>query len=490
MFKMNIYLLYPFFVCTLPIHTFYAQNIAEIPSRHYIKALLTYICIITLGYGGLFLLSKNATLSALLFTFNFFAIMKGNMLFINIYSKYKRTLILYKIRFIFMYLLICSCTSFLIYLSEKFMNLNFLNALLFYISTFFTFFIIIDLLEKNVENKKSITKHKIQIRKKSQNITDEKKKITYPDIYHIILDAHSGFAVDEYCDHRFKSALKERGFHIYADHMSNYKITHLSMPSMFNLDYIDNFITDTDKYGFSTAWPFYANSIVINTFRKKGFNFNFITNKGLEPMFCDALEQGDYQHKNKEYNSLLSFLQFNSLIAVFKKTKSSHSATNDLLRPINAFNNLKVKENSQYNLLHLLAPHYPYFFDENGKRINPSNYLNDAYYFTYLKYINKKTIKMIDNIKKKMKPNSLIILHSDHGLHTTPIKPYNILSAAYFPNKEDYSCLPEKTTLVNIFRCIMNKYFDGHYELLENKFYNHNPRSFEIEEIQEDFLNP
>ena len=47
------------------------------------------------------------------------------------------------------------------------------------------------------------------------------------------------------------------------------------------------------------------------------------------------------------------------------------------------------------------------------------------------------------------------------------IRGFNNISALYFPDKEIE--IPEKLSLVNIFRIFFNEYFDTHYEILEDR---------------------
>ncbi|GBF23414.1 hypothetical protein tpqmel_0818 [Candidatus Gastranaerophilus sp. (ex Termes propinquus)] len=117
--------------------------------------------------------------------------------------------------------------------------------------------------------------------------------------------------------------------------------------------------------------------------------------------------------------------------------------------------------------MHLLAPHIPFVFGENGEIVSEKNHYNNNFYLPYLKFVHKEVVKLIDFIKTNMKENSVIIIHGDHGYMLR----YNTLMSVYLPDKDKCSrdFLPEDSTAVNFFRCLLNKLFGCNYELLENE---------------------
>ena len=68
-------------------------------------------------------------------------------------------------------------------------------------------------------------------------------------------------------------------------------------------------------------------------------------------------------------------------------------------------------------------------------------------------------------------------MYSDHGYREEidqanltdkdMIRAFNVISAVYFPDKD--VDLPEKLSLVNLYRIFFNTYFDTDYEILEDK---------------------
>ena len=54
--------------------------------------------------------------------------------------------------------------------------------------------------------------------------------------------------------------------------------------------------------------------------------------------------------------------------------------------------------------------------------------------------------------------------------------------AVHYPDEQIKNILPENGTLVNFFRCILNKYFGTDFEILEDKFYDSNITDFIVYE--------
>lgn len=97
------------------------------------------------------------------------------------------------------------------------------------------------------------------------------------------------------------------------------------------------------------------------------------------------------------------------------------------------------------------------------------------------------SIKAIDKIQKN-NPDSIIILHSDHGIMENEYR-YRILSTIYIPDRYSNSInLPERLTLVNLFRYIINGLFEEKLSIKEDKFFHMDyPQSSKIEAINNQF---
>ena len=111
-------------------------------------------------------------------------------------------------------------------------------------------------------------------------------------------------------------------------------------------------------------------------------------------------------------------------------------------------------------------PHYPFYFDRNGKR-NSLNLLVDSAqynpekYIEYLQYSNKKFIQLIDEILLKSEKPSVIIFMSDHGFREfNSEKKYHFMTmnSIYLPGGQ-YQGFYKGMSNVNQFRVLLNTIF-------------------------------
>jgi len=140
---------------------------------------------------------------------------------------------------------------------------------------------------------------------------------------------------------------------------------------------------------------------------------------------------------------------------------------------------------------HILAPHRPFIFGENGEKLEPdgkfsfgdgTKYIGkDKYvekYRNQLIFVNKKIQMAINKIISKSSEPPIIILQADHGsglywcrLDKIAFKErMSILNAYYLPGSGDKE-LYDGITPVNTFRVIFNHYFGTDLEILEDKCY-------------------
>jgi hypothetical protein len=145
--------------------------------------------------------------------------------------------------------------------------------------------------------------------------------------------------------------------------------------------------------------------------------------------------------------------------------------------------------------MHILVPHPPFVFDENGNAVDPPRAysLADADEFhgsreEYWKgyraqviYINGKVLEAVDAILKKSKQPPIILIMGDHG----PGSMFNYdvnnpgcvwersrnLYAIYLPGHKADQTLYPSISPVNTFRVIFNTYFGTDLPLLEDRTY-------------------
>lgn len=475
-----MYNLFPLILCLIPVHSFYAQNIGEISFKNYIDAIIKLLLLIIGGVYVFDLFTSNINSANLLFSLTFFALIKAGYLFLSMFSQYQRSL--KKVRYLFsgIYLFVLVIVLVLLYyLFLLYPTVSVLiSKLTFGISCFISFFILLDIVNKlislkNISNKAEQEDFQLDEEFKIEDINIE----DCPDIYHIILDAHSGFNNLKYSDEYFKMELEKRGFHIYNDVRSNYNFTAMSFSSFLNFNYVDAFFPESEQPAqIKKMWAYYEKSQLFKILKKIGYKFVCVYSYCfLRAMNHSYIEKNDFINKilhmnNPIINLMIVFSLFN--ILELRDFKLCFNDTNLILSIFNSAC-LKTYNQPTFYYMHLLAPHYPYLKDENGNKIPFSEQSNSRYYMTYQKYINKQFLRNIDTIKRKMKKNSLVLLHSDHSISFDGNlnNSYKILFAVYSPKEELKTCIPDNSTLVNMYRYVFNKLFNSNFEILSNRYF-------------------
>jgi len=131
---------------------------------------------------------------------------------------------------------------------------------------------------------------------------------------------------------------------------------------------------------------------------------------------------------------------------------------------------------------HLLLPHYPFMFAENGSINDPIYYYNWNYYLGNYKFTINLAQKMVNDILENADPDHppIIILQSDHGARNILVAARNgvqlenfpeeykrdILNAMYLPGY-DISQLPQDMNPMNTFPIIFNHYFNADIPLVK-----------------------
>jgi hypothetical protein len=133
-------------------------------------------------------------------------------------------------------------------------------------------------------------------------------------------------------------------------------------------------------------------------------------------------------------------------------------------------------QSPKFVYVHLMLPHVPFMFDENGNVIDQQQFLNWENYLGNYKFAMSVAEKLVSNIMAGSKPGRtpVIILQSDHGArnkdtgNTTgeglPNYPEefktNIMFALYLPGY-DTSTIPQDVNPINTFPIVFNDLFNA-----------------------------
>ena len=317
-----------------------------------------------------------------------------------------------------------------------------------------------------------------------------------PDVYYIILDGYAREDVLKsllgFDNSQFIRWLKDRGFYVAENSAANYPITHFSLASSLNLDYMDQVAAclppDSDS-----QLPYYEliqNNLAGRIFRSQGYRFiHFATNfRATED--SQIADEVIRRYPSWMQNEFIEVLVRNSALRPFgPKVAEIH---------LNAFERLSdvpQQRGPKFVFTHFVLPHPPYVFDQDGNirqdvlldldfRHRTQEPQDRIHYVNQLIFTNKKIMETIDAILANSRQKPVILLQSDHGSRflfggTPRALPkreaflrerFPVLNAYYFPSELPCEIYPSISP-VNSFRVVFNHLFGTDYELLEDRHY-------------------
>jgi hypothetical protein len=321
---------------------------------------------------------------------------------------------------------------------------------------------------------------------------------TRPDIYYIILDGYGrADALEEiygYDNSAFIDFLSSRGFYMASQSQSNYIHTAISLTSSLNMSYYQGFPD------FQIRYPIFQRLISESQARiflkKQGYRFvSFAT-----PTYFSNIPDADTFLTFSKVDSHSAYLESQimpgSLAAIPLEagliSPGGQSYRDFQLQVVDTFDklgNLPTLPGQKFVFAHIMLPHPPYVFNQNGPITPDKPYIlmgftNSAEsrieYINQLIYLNSLLEKAIDAILKSSPTPPVIILQGDHGPGTyftskskdlTCLKErVSILNAYYLPGF-DHNLLYTTITPVNTFRLVFNQYFGTQFNLLVDKTY-------------------
>jgi hypothetical protein len=312
-------------------------------------------------------------------------------------------------------------------------------------------------------------------------LVEKTKEKNLPDIYYIILDEYAGteslkhnFGFD---NSNFYDHLTKKGFFISSNSYSNYPYTLLSIPSSLNMQYLDfNNNMNESKKLMSQIRYITDNNLVMKNLSENGYYMTSFF-AGKEAIGNDDLI--DEKICGERY-----FLSHN-VAKIFSEERLKEKR-NEILCTFKKMVEIKDKTTQPiFVYAHFALPHDPFVLNANGDlqifEETDSNYEESKKaYIEQLKFANKMTMDVIDDILLDSNRKAIIIIQSDHGERTkinwkNPTEEMikqglNNINAIYFPNATNNFSY-EKISNVNSFRIIFNEYFNTEFELLDDKYF-------------------
>ncbi len=313
-----------------------------------------------------------------------------------------------------------------------------------------------------------------------------------PDVYLIVADEYAGtrelkelFGFD---NTPFENELKKRGFYIIPEPRSNYNFTPFSIASMLRMDYLTNIDgKNSSRSDMNTCFDLINRNPVWNFFQQHDYsiwnNSIFHVADMPTPNPQNLILMGTKLITSQTFLSRFNRdVRFN-LVTKFKIKSEIKRITyyqqESNERIINELKRIARSKADRPKLIytHLLMPHYPYYFDRNGKPrtleflLKEENHYNKEAYIEYLHYSNNKFLEMIDLIISNAKHPPLIIFMSDHGFREygkgDPSYYFMNFNSVLLPNR-NYSGFYEGMTNVNQFRTILNSQFGQKMPMLKD----------------------
>ena len=254
---------------------------------------------------------------------------------------------------------------------------------------------------------------------------DQKYK-DIPDVYHIVLDMYptedilsKRFGFD---NSNFINELKSMGFR--KENMkSNYISTMYSIPSTINMTHFYNSTPEQINYMGETHYSF-SKSVEAFYAKNIGYEIHEISTDNIKGFYGYFL--GDFSR---------IFFKTNIIRAIDDSQLKLHKLWTNIDQKyfnenINELVNLSKNNKPTWVYFYSRPPHPPFIFNEDGSKnliLNPYNEfaedLSDSWdsedklrFIEQLKYVNKTVLESVDKILSNSS-NSIIIIHSDHGIH-------------------------------------------------------------------------
>jgi hypothetical protein len=314
-----------------------------------------------------------------------------------------------------------------------------------------------------------------------------------PDIYYIILDGYGRADVLQELygveNQEFLSFLEERGFTIADQSYTNYGRTMHSLSSSLNFHYLDELIEADPKLNDYSLYKQLIRENAVQRFLKsQGYTtvamatgFEITEVQGADIYLKGAMRINHFEEMLLTRSMAIFWLD--QVVGNYRRDEI-HQAFNDLAATTEI-------RSPKFVFAHLVVPHPPFVFDENGGAIEPRGWGDGTSYAggvkdyvekypRQLQYVNQLVEELVVSLQENSATPPVIILQGDHG----PGAVYDwivwrnsclrermpILNAYFLPNQEKDS-IPAGITPVNSFRLVLNKYFGTDLQLEENRMF-------------------
>jgi hypothetical protein len=317
---------------------------------------------------------------------------------------------------------------------------------------------------------------------------------TKPDIFLIIADSYSGrVALQEvfrFDNSAFENELRKRGFYIVDSSLSNYNYTPFTMASMFGMQYLEGLEGhDKSLNDRHICYRHLDQNPVTEYLGREGYefkNFSIFKFAGQLPIMSTSFyRNGEDLIKAQTFLARIDRDIRYHAVTWLKIRSETERLTYGQLR-LNktlyqeTWNEVREPTTTKPRFVytHIEIPHYPYYFDKEGKPavledLDEAKKVDTAKYLGYLQYGNKNYLRLIDHILTHAKKPPIIIFMSDHAFREyagdSVDHKYHFMNfnSVLLPGGQYKNFYPGIST-VNQFRVLFNAAFGQKLPLLKD----------------------
>lgn len=363
-----------------------------------------------------------------------------------------------------------------------------------------------------------------------------------PDIYYIIPDGYPSDArllTDMNFDNSpFTEALSERGFVIAPHAQSNYGSTYHSLAATLNMRYYKTNPTDLNDIDYLKLSV--VNSSAADELLRLGYTYvqfvsgyvaaspiadinrDFAPGGPIEIQAEDTVlstslmpdRQAEQAQTTRDaatfFRQPFTPLYIDTTVLRVVRSQLEKQRLSEKLVPyhgndaqrfldtIDEIGTIVSMPEATFTIVHLMQPHLPINFNENGDIIAQSNEPSHAQFYADLRYSNSQFLRMIDTILQDSANAPIIVFQADHGSYfgkvwtmDARLTHFDVYAAYYLPEGFDLE-LPHPFTMINSFTLILNEVFDIGLDLQPDRLHEI-PKGydapFEQREVTEEFLH-
>ena len=328
------------------------------------------------------------------------------------------------------------------------------------------------------------------------------------NIYYIMFDGYASSEILKeihgYDNSQVVNFLKSKGFVIPEKSYTNYPQTVLFLSALLNMEYL-NYLTDkvgTDSKDVSPLFNMIYDNKVLKEFRDKEYRIYYL-DTGFLPYPTDMKSDMNLCTSNNYFNSQFQILilRMSMLNPVYQKFFEDDYREKILCTFEEIPKIHKQSDDPVFVFAQTTLPRKPFIFGPNGEEISSevskkgiSNNANEKGYLNQVKFAEKMMIEIVEKIRSSDE-HAIIIVTSYSGSDSTldwdnPNEEmlrakFGNFNAYYFPNGGD-TIIYDGISPVNVFRKILNFYFNEEYEILEDKsYFSNDNKPYDFKDITE-----